>query len=138
MIKTYSFYDSSTGLFTGKHLQCDDAAMIATTLPNGMMALEGAYDHLSHRVDLATGQIVRYQPPAPSEGHEWNPATNSWQLNAGVHDGQARRNAVMSRIHALEVSQGRALREATLGDASAVQRLKEIDDAIKALRRELM
>ena len=41
------------------------------------------------------------------------------------------------RIQALEATQGRAVREATLGDASAMKRLKEIDAEITDLRREL-
>jgi hypothetical protein len=44
---------------------------------------------------------------------------------------------VFARIHALETSQGRAIREATLGDAAAMKRLKEIDAEIAALRAEL-
>lgn len=138
MIKTYSLYDRVTGLFTGKQMRCDDSAMRATQLPEGILAFEGAFDHLSQRVDVATGQVVLYQPPAPSEQHEWNAHTHRWQLGHASGDVQQRQSQVMARIHSLEINQGRALREATLGDAAAFKRLKEIDDAIQVLRRELV
>jgi hypothetical protein len=44
---------------------------------------------------------------------------------------------IYARIQALEATQGRAIREATLGDAAAMKRLKEIDAEIKELRKEL-
>ena len=44
---------------------------------------------------------------------------------------------IYARIQALEAMQGRAVREATLGDATAMQRLKDIDAEISALRKEL-
>jgi len=50
---------------------------------------------------------------------------------------EKRRAAVCARIQALEATQGRAVREAALGDATALKRLKEIDTAITQLRAEL-
>jgi len=44
---------------------------------------------------------------------------------------------IYARIQALEATQGRTVREATLGDASAMKRLKEIDAEISDLRKEL-
>jgi hypothetical protein len=137
MIKTFSLYEAATGLFTGKRIQCDDDALLEVRLPPGTLTREGAFDHMSQRVDLSTGSIVAYHPLAPSPDHEWNAATKRWQVRTGVRETEGRRAVVFARIHALETSQGRAVREATLGDATAMKRLKEIDAEIAALRAEL-
>lgn len=51
-------------------------------LPEGIGAIEGAYDHLSQRVDIETGEVVDWQPDKP-EGdeytdHEWDAGTKRW------------------------------------------------------------
>jgi hypothetical protein len=137
MIKTFSLYEAATGMFTGKRLQCDDDALLEVRLPPGTLALEGAFDHMSQRVELSTGAVVAYHPLAPSPDHEWNSASKRWQVKAGIRESEGRRAVVFARIHALETSQGRAIREATLGDPAAMKRLKEIDAEIAALRAEL-
>jgi hypothetical protein len=137
MIKTFSLYEASTGMFTGKRLQCDDDDLLEVRLPAGTLTIEGAYDHMSQRVELSTGSVVAYHPLAPSPDHEWNAASKRWQLKPGVRESEGRRSVIYARIHALETSQGRAIREATLGDAAAMKRLKEIDAEIAALRAEL-
>jgi hypothetical protein len=137
MIKTYSLYEASTGLFTGKRLQCDDDGLLAAKLPPGTLAMQGAYDPLSQRVETSTGHVIAYRPLAPSGDHEWNAAAKLWQLKPAIRESDTRRAAVFARIHALETSQGRAMREATLGDVAALQRLKEIDAEIKSLRQQL-
>jgi hypothetical protein len=136
MIKTYSLYEAATGIFTGKRLHCDDEGLLAVRLPAGTLALEGAYDHRNQRLDLATGRVVAYRPPAPSGDHEWDEAGKRWQVKASVR-GEGRSTVIYARIAALEATQGRAVREATLGDASAMKRLKDIDAEITDLRREL-
>jgi hypothetical protein len=137
MVKTFSLYEAATGLFTGKRLQCDEDALLQMRLPPGTLAREGGFDHMSQRVDLATGCIVDYHPLAPSSDHEWNAASKRWQIKPGVRENEGRRAVVFARIHALETSQGRAVREATLGDPAALKRLKEIDAEIASLRAEL-
>ncbi|HWW21227.1 MAG TPA: hypothetical protein VNZ06_10510 [Steroidobacteraceae bacterium] len=137
MIKTFSLYEAATGLFTGKRLQCDEDGLVEARLPPGTLAIEGAFDQMSQRVDLATGKIVAYHPLAPSPDHEWNAASKRWQVKKGARESEGRRAVVFARIHALETSQGRAIREATLGDPAAMKRLKEIDAEIAALRAEL-
>jgi hypothetical protein len=136
MIKTYSLYEAATGLFTGKRLHCDDEGLLAVRLPAGTLAMEGAFDHRSQRMDLATGAIVAYRPPAPSSDHEWDNVGKRWQVKPAVR-GETRSTVIYARIQALEATQGRAVREATLGDASAMKRLKEIDAEITDLRKEL-
>ena len=137
MVKTFSLYEASTGLFTGKRLQCDEDALLEVRLPPGTLTVEGAYDHMSQRVDLTTGSVVAYYPLAPTADHEWNAASKRWQVKDLRNNAEGRRAEIFARIHALETSQGRAIREATLGDAAALKRLREIDAEITALRAEL-
>jgi hypothetical protein len=136
MNKTYSLYEAATGLFTGKRLHCDDEGLLAVRLPAGTLALQGAFDPRSQRMDLATGEIVPYRPPAPSGDHEWDNIAKRWQVKPAVR-GESRSTVIYARIQALEATQGRAVREATLGDATAMKRLKEIDAEITDLRKEL-
>jgi hypothetical protein len=137
MIKTFSLYEAATGKFTGKRLQCDEDALLEVRLPPGTLAMEGAFDHMSQRVELSTGAVVAYHPLAPSGDHEWNAASKRWQVKSGARESEGRRAVLFARIHALETSQGRAIREATLGDPAAIRRLKEIDAEIATLRAEL-
>jgi hypothetical protein len=137
MIKTYSLYEAASGLFTGKRLHCDDEGLLAVRLPAGTLALEGSYDHRTQRMDLSTGAVVSYRPPAPSPDHEWDAATKRWQVRPAASSPEGRTGVIYARIQALEASQGRAVREATLGDAKAIKRLKEIDAEINKLRDEL-
>jgi hypothetical protein len=137
MVKTFSLYEASTGLFTGRRLQCDEDALLEVRLPPGTLTMEGAFDEMSQRVDLSTGCVVAYFPLAPSSEHQWNAASKRWQVKDLRASADGRRAEIFARIHALETSQGRAIREATLGDPGALQRLREIDAEITALREEL-
>jgi hypothetical protein len=136
MSNTYSLYEAATGLFTGKRLHCDDEGLLSARLPAGTLAMEGAFDQRCQRVDLATGAVIGYRPPAPSGNHEWNDTEKRWQVKA-AHCAENRTAVIYARIQTLEATQGRAVREATLGDATAVERLKDIDGEIKDLRKEL-
>jgi hypothetical protein len=136
MIKTYSLYEAATGLFTGKRLHCDDEGLLSVRLPAGTLAMVGAFDHRSQRMDLTTGAVVGYRPPAPSGDHEWNSVDKRWQVKP-ARGAEDRTAVIYARIQTLEATQGRAVREATLGDATAMKRLKEIDAEINDLRKEL-
>jgi hypothetical protein len=136
MTKTYSLYEAATGLFIGKRLHCDDEGLLSARLPAGTLALEGTFDHRCQRLDLVTGVVVRYRSPAPSSNDQLNNAHKLWHVtDAGGVD--ERTAVIYARIQALEATQGRAVREATLGDATAMKRLKDIDAEIKDLREEL-
>jgi hypothetical protein len=118
MTKTYSLYEAATGLFTGKRLHCDEDELLTMKLPIGTMAVEGAFDPATQRLEPKTGTVVAYAPP-----EAFSP--------------EGRRAAVLKQIQELESGQSRAIREATLGDAAALKRLQEIDAAISLLRAEL-
>jgi hypothetical protein len=81
MSQTYSLYDKATGIFPGTKLSCDDQ-YLQQNVPGGMSPIAGDYDDLSQRVDLATGAVINYQPPAPlndtTQTWAWDVPTSRW------------------------------------------------------------
>lgn len=139
MMRTWSFHHKDTGLFNGSTYSCDnDKTPIAANTPPDHIAVAGVYDHLSQRVDLATGKVVDYQPPQPSPDHEWNAETRRWQLTAAAAAKGIAAETARAKIKQLEASQHRAVREALLGDQAALKRLASIDFEIKTLRSQLL
>lgn len=141
----YSVYTIATGLFSGVVHDCD-AADLVHMLPEGCGVIEGRHDHLCRRVDLQTGAVVPWQPPAPADDEwltwAWNPAAERWQSTATLASLKRDRIApVLSAILAAEEVQARPLRElqvaGLLGQAApaaAVARLQQIDADIQTLR----
>lgn len=74
-----SIYRIATGLFTGRTYSGDDRHL---TLDADEAWIAGLHDHLSRRVDLTTGQVVDYQPPAPPdteyETFAWDADSRRW------------------------------------------------------------
>ncbi len=142
-MRIVSFYDTATGLLTGRTYGTDigdDAAHLASVklhTPEGSAFVDGAHDSLSKRVDLATGDVVEWQPPQPSPDYEWNADTKRWQLTAAMAARVAAHAAALASIEQLERSQARAIREHLLGDPAALARIKSIDDQIATARRAL-
>lgn len=73
----HSEYDPVTGVFTGRRFSRPCEAGPLATL------LEGHFDHLSERIDLATGEVVDYRPPAPPDDElrtwAWDETTKRWR-----------------------------------------------------------
>src|SRR5271155_4060761 len=107
----YSVYERANGRFTGERYRSSDLKWKGPTLPATQAAITGAFDHLSQRVDLQTGEVVDYQPTQPSADHTWSPATKRWQLNATAQATLDARAAALHQIKTLEASQPRAVRE---------------------------
>lgn len=137
-MKTYSFHDPATGLIAPETVTCSERQAEANTRP-GLTRIEGALDHLSQRVDIETGQVVDYQPPAPSDLHEWDAVTKRWKLPAAVIAAQAEQRALLAMITRIEATQLRSLRELMLNpaDRAARDRVASIDNQIAALREKL-
>lgn len=80
-MSTWHFYEKTTGLLSGREYS-GYGDLLDLNTPEGMAAIEGRYDHLSKRVDLATGEVVDYQPPAPPDNEfetfEWNVEVKRW------------------------------------------------------------
>jgi hypothetical protein len=137
-MRTWSFYDQVSGSFSGRRFRAlNDRALDANT-PDGLVPLEGTFDRLSQRVDVQTGKVVDFQPPQPDADHEWNAESRRWVKKAAVLAAERADKQARTRIAELEASQARAIREHTLGDATAIDRLRTIDDEIKTLRSDIL
>jgi hypothetical protein len=140
MIKIFSFFQKETGVVASKLYKISDHAGFESDLrlntPIDHMAIEGQYDHLSKRVDIATGQVIDYQPPAPSADHEWNADTKRWQLSAAAQANAQTRTAATARIAELVASQHRHVRGLALDKPGAREALQAIDGEIAALEAE--
>ena len=77
----WSFYDSATGAIARGRITCSPAQLAANT-PPGHLPILGAFDPLCQRVDIATGQVEFYQPPAPADDElrtwAWDAQTRRW------------------------------------------------------------
>lgn len=106
--------------------------------PDGHVAIEGDFDHLSKRFDLATRAVVDYQPPRPDNDHEWDtitdPARPRWRKRRDIVEREQRRITNLAKIAELESKQHRRVRE--LLEAND-PRLQEISAEIEQLRAEL-
>lgn len=76
--RVLSVYALDTGLFTGEIIGGPDY-WVESQIPAGFGAVDGAWDYLSHRVDLTTGQVVDYQPPQPPDD-QWQ--TWAWDADS--------------------------------------------------------
>lgn len=79
-MNTFSIYDIYTGLFTGGQYQGPSASLREQLdhLPENLSYVMGAFDHLSQRVDLATGDVVDYVPEQPGPRWQWHGETKRW------------------------------------------------------------
>lgn len=140
---THWLFDLSTGLFTGRSMSASPEFLEANR-PDGYGWIDGVIDPQSQRVDLKDRLIVDYQPPPPSDDHEWIPERKRYRLKREVARAQARRAAAQTQIEALELSSLRALREIRLAELKGEPvpeesraRLDAIEVEIEALRPEL-
>ena len=138
MTRTVSFYDAATGQILGATFTGPDHAIELNT-PAGCLAIEGEHDHLSRRVDLETGEVVDWQPPAPDEDHEWNPERKRWLKRPEVVAAEQADQSARAQIAAAELAQLRPLRELLLNpnDAQARTRLQQLEETIAAARPQI-
>lgn len=112
----YSIYRLSDGVVV-KHVTCPPRH-IARNTPAGCAAYEGQLDPSYQRVDPQTSTVVEQQRAVPDdEPHVVTLARET--------------------IARIEASQVRTIREALLGDATALERLREQEPAIAAAREVL-
>lgn len=147
-MKTYAFYDPKTGLLLDARVMLADSQLEANT-PPGFVALEGHFDHLQQRVDVATGEVVDYQPPAPLDDEDrtwsWDTEQRRWLASptlASLKRGQSAQ--IRGAMAMLEVDQARPLRECaiayangTVPDRAALEQLEAIDAQMREHRDRL-
>lgn len=138
MRKWWSFYDATTGLFTGRRVLCSERLLERNIRP-GEAAIEGMFDHLSQRVDVESGEVVDYQPPQPDADHEWIAEARRWRKRPEIAEAERLDRRSRERIAELEIAQLRPLRELAVDpdNAAAKQRLVEIEAEIAELRPSL-
>jgi hypothetical protein len=136
-VKTYSFYDLQTGIFSPKQLTVSTLEAAMLNVPPGHTLIEGEHDHLSSRV--VAGEVVDWQPPAPDADHEWNADRRRWVKRPEVVAAELADQSARAQIDAAEKSQLRAIRELMLNpsDAAARTRLQQIDQTIAAARPQI-
>jgi hypothetical protein len=118
-MKAVSFYDLETGIFTGMHLVASNEKLLSLNTPAGCGVIEGHIDATKFKFDLANKMVVPYTPPA------------------GDPDPRAAKRTAQATIAALQNSQHDVVRAALLGDKSAIDKLKAIDEQIAAYRKDL-
>jgi hypothetical protein len=136
-MKTVSFYHKDTGALHGNMLFVSDDAMLAGNTPKDHIAIDGHHDPLCKKVDLATGKVVDYQPPQPSDDHEWNADTKRWQIKAAITAKARAKAEALRQIVELELSGIRRMRELLLGLVGIDERLSNIDAQMTSLRAQL-
>jgi hypothetical protein len=134
---TYAFYDEKTGIFATHHKTFNNPKSLKVNTPDGFIALAGRYDPLSQKVDIATGKVVDYQPPAPTADHEWNATTKRWQLNTTAADKATVSATAKREIERLNRDSVAPLRELALGMPGAKEKLQAIQDQVAIFEKQL-
>ena len=129
-----SVYCKTTGSI--KRLVDCSEGQIQCNLGDNLSYVEGHHDPLCFTVDVESGLVVDYQPPQPSEHHEWNETTKRWVLSQAEQKRIADIAMAKAQIEKLEGSQLRPLRELALDqyNADARYRVNQIEEQIAAHR----
>jgi hypothetical protein len=75
-------------MFTGGHIMCR-SEFLDDNVPDGYSCLLGDFDHLCQKVDIATHEVIDYQPPKPSENHDWDSGAKRWVYVPTIADHKA-------------------------------------------------
>lgn len=146
-MKTYQFFDVDGRLHPMRWSGPED--QLAANTPSGHTAIEGAWDYLSHRVDLTTGQVVDWQPPAPADTdlatHAWDADRRRWVASPTLKaQALAERERLIRSIESREARALRPLREAVLAVAAgqpvppaARMALESLDAEVSGIRAAL-
>ena len=147
---SWSFYRQEDGALLGVVFTGPESDLALNT-PSGCRAVSGRFDHLSQRVNLATGQVEDWQAPPPQDTelhtHRWDAATKRWLASDTLAGRKlSARREVQAEIERIEAQQPRAMREAMLaGDSlaaaehrrAATSRLGRIEALVQAQRQRL-
>lgn len=114
MNRNWAFYDASTGLFRPKRITCPDTFDISKNTPEGCIAIEGSYDHLSQRMDIERGEVVDYVPPAPNDDFEWNADIKRWLKRPEVLQWERASEVAQAQLAAIDAQKVRALTDHVL------------------------
>jgi len=140
MTRTVKFYHEQTGLLLSHTLTASNERDVGPNTPAGHKAIDvpkAGLDHLSQRVDVATGAVVDYQPPQPSDDHEWNHVTKRWDLNHAALERLHLANERRLRIDTLTKQKPDLVGDVLLDKPGALAKLRAADTEIELLRAQL-
>lgn len=143
----WHFYDPQTGVFSGGSY-IGPVEFLGLNTPPGAAAFKGEFvDVLAKKVGATSGELVDYQPPAPTdteaETWAWNASTKRWissptQAAVLSEAKTAYETAAQAKLDALAQSWGYDnIISAASYAASAVPRFKAEADALIAWRDAL-
>ena len=140
-MKTYSFYDAAAGTFIGRTYAGPETDL-RTNTPEGCVAMEGEFDRLCQRVDIDSGKVVDWQPPAPSgdplRTWAWAAAARRWVAQPTLAARKAERIvAVQAAIEKLEAAQARPVREALAALIAGGKPAKDSSDKLSKVVSEV-
>lgn len=135
MKKNFTLYDRKTGVFAPSHYFGHPELHETEALA----AREGHHDHLSRKVDPATGEVADHQPPQPSAEHDWDGAIKRWVPNSATVAHQAAQEFARARVAQLATPERHLVRRLALdpSDAEARRALTAIDDELAQLNKLL-
>lgn len=147
-MKTWSFYRTGDGGFLDRTYSAKSDRDLERNTPPGTTAIEGAFDPVSQRVHLATGEVVTETPRPPDADHEWHAEQRRFRLTPAAAERLAASQDAMAAITAQEASLGRATRELLLSpavrslfvrpeDLANLQRLQAGEEEIVKARRSI-
>ena len=115
----YSMYDRATGRLTGARIAASRSELIEQTLPDGVGVVLGAWDHLTHVVNLETGEVLSCDAPP-----------DDWRQRQGVL--ASAQYQIILRAEAAQARPMRELLDALLKGIPAPPAAVAAFDAIKA------
>lgn len=136
-MSTWHIYSAETGHFVGRAFTGDEQN-VSANVPAGCRAIAGVTDWRSQRVDLKTGLVVEWQPPAPADEAMrtwvWNDEARRWvdvPTLAALKAGRLARLQVA--IDAQEAAQARPVRELLAAMLSGGQAEQAARDRFSAI-----
>lgn len=141
MANKWAFFDTATGLFTGR-VFCGSEENLAANTPAGCGAAQGDIDWASSKVDIASGKVVDWQPPAPPDDAlrtwEWDDKSRRWMAQPTLAARKAERIApVQAAIEAQEAAQARPVREALAALIAGGKPAKDSSDKLSKVVAEV-
>ena len=145
----FSFYDADSGRFTGELINVP-ANQVAINIGERSY-IQGAFDHLSQRVEIVNGTptVVDWQPPQPPdtdrETWSWNADTRRWVATPTLAARKAAAAAEIARqVTTAEAADLRPLRECVLAAIAgtapppeALARLEALEVAAAERREQI-
>ncbi len=133
-VRHYALFHADTGVFADRIVACEEGLAESMVGPRYVCIADV---HAPRSKRIVDGQLVEDRGTQPSADHEWNGVLCEWRIKEAVLVARKAVADAKAAILDLEASQPRILRERELGDMTVVearQRLRDIDDQIKALR----